>query len=251
MERNFTQYIEQVKQCNAIFTKAVREKQDELNKVLIDWRYSPKGKQEQKEKFYKDLNASAANMTGVFKEAVKHFCDDFRVVLPDDGKDHAKDVENALRVIDMLQYDLDEKNLDNIMRPLRQSYLSMKTIVDVLEAKHKNAGIIPGAGYAPKLMLKLYDYMGISTRVAEYLNIFGNIEDILKGQESYRYEVTQYSNITTLEIFEVIPYSFLACGEWMEKAGKLYGELETEFNALFTNHVPTDAEVIESILKNQ
>lgn len=248
MEKNFKQYAEQVNKCNALFSQSVKDKQDEINKILVDWRYSEKGKQEKKEAFFKELNAAADNMTKVFKEAVKHFCNDFAIVLPDDGVDHSKDIENGLRIIEMLGFNMDEKNLDNIMRPLRKSYSSMKTIVDVMEAKNNGSAGAAGLGYDLRIMNKLYEYMGISTRVTDYMDLFGLVEDIMNGQDGYKFSLQAFSNSTFIELVDIVPYSFLACADWIKQAGEMYGELETEFTALFTNHVPTDKEMIESVL---
>jgi len=56
-------------------------------------------------------------------------------------------------------------------------------------------------------------------------------------------------NAPVTYIRDVIPYSFLACPDWMKEAGERYAVLEDQFSKLFTVHVPTDQEMIEDVLK--
>ena len=252
-EKNYKQYAEQVNGCNRLFADEVKRAADETTKILTDWRYSEKGKEEKKQKALAELNATAENMTAVFKEAVKKFCDDFAVVLPEDGKDHSKDIENALKVIEMLGYGMDERNLDNIINPLRGSFRSMKTIVDVMEAKNKNAlAGVAGVGYDAAIMGKLYEYMGINTRVNDYIDLFAHVEAIIDNTgDRYRFNVTSMSNATVVTMVDVIPYSFLACADWMQQIGEEYAALEDEFSSLFKNHVPSDKELILNTLRGE
>lgn len=251
--KDFKQYAEQVKGCNRLFEKAVKDAADNLTKITGDYRYSEKGKEEKKKEALADLNATADNMTAVFKEAVTKFCSDFAVVLPEDGKDHTKDIENALRIIDMLGFSLDEKNLANAVNPLRGSFRSMKTICDLLEAKNENGlAAVAGEGYKPEIMRAMLDYMGINTRVNDYLHIFENIESIVAPDntgDKYRFNVTSFSNAPVVTISPQISYNMLACADWMQEAGAMYADLEGEFSSLFTNHIATDKELIESTLQ--
>lgn len=249
--KDFKQYVGIVKSCNGLFEKAVAEKADEATQIMGNYRYSEQGKEEKKKEALADLEKSADNMTGLFKEAVTNFCNDFAVVLPEDGKDHGKDIENALKIIDMLGFNLDRKNLANAINPLRGSFRSMKTVCDLLEVKHKN-GIAAGVGFAPEVMQDMLSYLGINTRVNDYLDIFGHIEDIIAPNnmgDKYRFTITSMSNAPVVTISPQISYNMLACADWMQEAGEMYAELEGEFSSLFKAHIATDKELIESTLQ--
>ena len=245
MEKDYNKYVAQVKGMNELFAESVKKKANELNQKMTDWRYSERGREELKQKAYSELNAVCDNMNGLIREAVKHYCSDFTIALPDDGKDHATDIQNALRIIDMLGYNLDVKNLENILLPLRGSYRNMKTVLDVMRVKNEAASINT---YSPEVMAMVDEYTGINTHVSDFLDIMANIEQIIESPAGYRFEASQYSNMTLIDITDVIPYSFLSCPDWMQEAGKMYAELENTFSALFGNHVPTDREMIESTL---
>lgn len=248
MERDYEKFISQVEECNHLFEEEVKKTADEATKIMADWRLSEQGKQEQKEKQFAALNDTANKLTTVFKTVVKRFCDDFRVILPEDEKDHGKDIENALKIIDMLGMELDEKNLENIMNPLRGSFRSMKMIVDLIEAKNKTG--LAGAQYSPKVMEALYGYMGINTRVADYVDRFSNIQGIIGIiGNAYRFTCTSYPNASIVTLQAQIPYAFLACADWMRAAGCEYAVLEGEFCNLFTSRAVSDQELIERVLR--
>lgn len=247
MEKNYEIYATQVQGCNKLFTDEVKRIADECTKVMGDFRYSEQGKEEKKREHFAALNAIADNLSRVCKEAIRHFCDDFRVSLPEDGKDHSRDIENALKIIELLGVNLDVQNFQNIMNPLRGSFRSMKVIADLLEAKNKG-----GANYDSAIMKKLYEYMGGNGRVFDYLHIFEIIESIIGSTgDRYGFSVTSYGNASVIRIQERIPYDFLACADWMKQAGKEYAALEEEFSDVFKTHIPTDRELIESTLKSQ
>ena len=245
MEKNYEAYAAQVQGCNKIFEDEVKRIADECSKVMSDWRYSEQGKEDKKREHFTTLNAIAENMSKIFKEAVRHFCDDFRVILPEDGKDHSKDIENALKVIEILGFNMDLNNLTNIINPLRGSFRSMKIIADLMEAK--NRGIV---NYDAEVMSALYGYMGINIRANEYLNLFGIIEGIIGNDgDKYRFEATSYSNATVVTLQAQIPYDFLACADWMKRVGEEYAALENELSDIFKTHIPTDRELLENTLK--
>ncbi len=247
MEKNYDVYAAQVKACNNLFEDEVKRIADECTKVMSNRLYSEEGREAKKREHFAALNAIADNMTKVFKEAVRHFCNDFRVVLPEDGKDHGKDIENALKIIEMLGFDMDVNNLKNIMNPLRGSFRSIKIIVDLMEAKNRSV-----VNYDPAVMKTLYEYLGINSRVNDYLNLFGTIESIIdKDGDKYGFDVLGYSNASVIKMQARIPYDFLACADWMKDAGAEYAALEEEFSDVFKTHIPTDRELIESTLKNQ
>lgn len=251
MEKNYEKYAMQVKELNKMFSNSVKRIADELNEKLTDWRLSEKGREEQRQKKIEELNIVCENMNNVFREAVKHFLTDYAIGLPDDGIDHSKDIENALRVVDMLGFDLDVKNFDNIMTPLRGNYRAMKTVIDVMQVKNDTglAGMIPNERrYSNAIMEKIIEYTGITNRVSDFLEIMDNIADVVDNPVGYRYIINRLSITSMVEMSDVIPYNYLSCGDWMIEAGEMYAYLENEFVSLFKKHTPTYRELIESSL---
>lgn len=246
MEKNYEKYVTQVKGLNTLFSESVKRVADELNAKLTDWRLSEKGREEQKQKKTDELNAICENMNNVFREAVKRFLTDYAIGLPDDGEDHSKDIENALRVIEMLGFDLDVKNFDNIITPLRGNYRAMKTVLDVMRVKNESG--LTMQHYNNAVMNKLDEYTGVNARVTDFLEIMDRIADIVDSPIGYRFENNRISNVTVIQIVDIIPYSFLSCPDWMTEAGEMYAQLEDEFIILFRKHTPTGREMIESSL---
>ena len=246
MPKKYEEFAAQVTGCNTLFHGEVKKQADELNKINADWRWSPKGREEQKKKIFAELQASADNLTKVFKEACSRFLAEYGITLPEDNKDHSIDIQNALRIIDMLGFDLDEKNLNNILFPLKGSFRNMKTVVDVIRAKNQANGL---DHYSPEIMRTVDEASGLNTDVYEYLDFIANIQEIIDNPVGYRFEADNVGNAPVTYIREMIPYSFMACPDWMKEAGERYAVLEDQFSKLFTVHIPTDQEVIEDILK--
>lgn len=247
--KNFEEHAKKIEAFNNVFENTVKETANEMTKVSGDWRYSDAGKNELKKGLIADLNTSANNLSEIFKGAVKAFCDDFAIKLPEDGKDHGKDIENALRVLDMLGFSLDEKNLANIIDPLKGSFHSMKMIFDIIDTKQKNALENGLSGYSSSVVAKLFDYMGINTSVMNFLDTFNQLKDLAENPGiGYRFIITSTSNASVTTIQPVISYDFLACADWMREAGAQYANLESEFSSLFKDHVQTDTEMITAAL---
>lgn len=249
MEKNYEKYVAQVKALNVMFAESVKKASDELNEKLTDWRLSEKGREEQRQKKVDELNAVCENMNSVFREAVKRFLTDYAIGLPDDGIDHSKDIENALRVIDMLGFDLDVKNFDNIITPLRGNYRAMKTVLDVMRVKNESGlSGIAMQHYNSAVMDKLDEYTGVNSRVTDFLEIMDNIADIVDSPVGYRFENSSINNVVIVQFVDYIPYSYLSCADWMIKAGEMYAQLESDFTPIFKKHTPSDREMLESNL---
>ena len=249
MPKKYEEFAAQVTGCNTLFRDEVKRKADELNRINADWRYSPKGKEEQKKKVFNELQATADNLTKVFKEACSRFMSEYGIRLPEDNKDHSLDIQNALKIIDMLGFDLDEKNVSNILNPLKGSFKNLKTIIDVIRAKDQNGEAGAKLHYSPEIMRVIDEVSGLNTNVYEYIEFIGNIQDIIDNPAGYQFEAETVTNTPVTYIRDLIPYSFMACGDWMKEAGKEYAVLEDQFSSLFKVHVPTDQEMIEDILK--
>lgn len=252
MPKKYEEFAAQVTGCHSLFQSEVKKQADALNKINADWRWSPKGKEEQKQKVFDSLQASADNMTAVVKEACKRFLAEYGITLPEDNKDHSIDIQNALKIIDLLGFDLDVKNLNNILNPLKGSFRNIKTIVDVIRAKdHNGQPEVAGVKlhYSPDVLRTLDEVSGLNTSVYDYLDFISNIQEIIDNPAGYRFEADTVGNAPVTYIRDVIPYSFLACPDWMKEAGEKYAVLENQFSGIFKVHIPTDQEMIEDVLK--
>ena len=248
-EKKYLKYAEQIEGCNRLFDDEVARVADSITQTISDWRLSERGKEQKKKDSFAALNKTAEMIAKIAKKSVADFCNDYAIDLPEDGADHSKDIENGLKIIDMLGFNLDVVNLANVMNPLLGSFRSTKTIVDLMLTKGKASSEV---GYSPEVISKLYEYTGINSKVGDYLNLFNNICDILKNPyDIYRFEVTSRSNATLVTLQPIIPYDLLACSDWMRKCGSEYAALESEFSSLFTSHVPTDRELLESIYQGK
>ena len=185
-------------------------------------------------------------MTGIVKETCKRFMNEFGIKLPEDGKDHAIDIQNALHIIDMFGTDLDVRNLNNLLTPLKGSFRNLKIIVDVIRTRDETAVV---KHYSRDVMRVIDEVTGLNTSVYDYLDFIGNIQEIIDNPAGYGFEGDTVSNAPVTFIRETIPYSFMACPDWMKEAGEMYETLEEELNNLFKVHIPTDQEMIESILR--
>ena len=112
-EKDYKKYAEQGEGCNRLFDDEVAKVADQATKTASDWRLSEKGKEDKKKEAFAALNKTADMIATVAKKCISDFCKDFSIILPEDDKDHTKDIENALHIIDLLGFNLDVKNLEN------------------------------------------------------------------------------------------------------------------------------------------
>jgi hypothetical protein len=252
MENNYDKYAKQVQATMDLFETSVKESQDTINKIASDWRFSEKGKAKAREDVLTDLQKTADNLTNLVKEITKRFCNDYVVKLPNDGKDHSEDITNALKIIDMVGFNLTPEILNNVVEPLKGSYKHLKIINDILEARRPVGAVADSIGYDSMIFQMMQEYMGVNTTVWEYIDLFSNIAEVVTT-DSIRFRfvndgVTR-DNVSLTNIVSAIPYSILCLGEWMVSAGKMYENLEHELSEVFKMYTPTDTEMIESLLK--
>ena len=249
MERNYEQISKVVEFIIEQFNNDVKETEDAACKVLADWRFSAADRENAVQDLYKDLQEKADEYTKKIKEAAKDFCDTYRVKLPSDNKEHSMDIANALKVIDMLGFNLTAETLKTILEPIKNSYKHMKIIHDVITTKNVSASSLAGVQYEPAVISTIQEYLGLNTNVYDYLDAFNDIEEISKV-DGYRlgFSKEKYS-ANVVSITPNIPYSMFVLPDAMIRAGEMYATLENEFSKLFKVHTPTDQEMIESVIK--
>ena len=202
---------------NAIdaFEKAVQEAAEAATGSLHNENLSDVGKENAKTAILNKLQQDADKFTSEIHTAAQAFCDAFKVQLPEDGKDHSADVANATNIIGMVGSSMTTDVLRGILDPLKGSYKNLKMIYDIMEAR-KGA-----AGYNEKVMSLLDDYMGINTRVGEYLNALDEIGDVANPDGlKLSFAASSYVGGTTVYIDPKVPYSFYVCGERMADVEK-------------------------------
>lgn len=249
MERTYERYAATAETIIKNFEDAVEETQKTGCEIMLDWRFTPEGKSENLKGIKADLQEKADNLTKLFRENARKFCNEYKVTLPNDGKSHTEDVANALKVIDMVGFKLTPDILKSIMEPLKHSYTNMKMIHDVIYVKGNvpEAGLA-GIGYDEAIYETLIEYMGINTSAVEYLDRLKEVEDI-ENIPGFKFSVSMYGGATPVIITPDVPYFYLTLPDTMKELGKMYATLENEFSELFTRHIPTDGELILSSLK--
>ncbi len=249
MERTYERYAATAETIIKNFEDAVEETQKTGCEIMLDWRFTPEGKSENLKGIKADLQEKVDNLTKLFRENARKFCNEYKVTLPNDGKTHTEDVANALKVIDMVGFKLTSDILKSIMEPLKHSYTNMKMIHDVIYVKGNvpEAGLA-GIGYDEAIYETLIEYMGINTSAVEYLDRLKEVEDI-ENIPGFKFSVSMYGGATPVIITPDVPYFYLTLPDTMKELGKMYATLENEFSELFTKHIPTDGELILSSLK--
>lgn len=254
MERTYESYAARAEAIIKLFEDTAKEAQETGCKIMADWRFTPEGKSENLKGIKADLQEKADNLTKLFKENAKKFCDEYKVTLPNDGKSHTEDVANALKVIDMVGFKLTPDTLKSIMEPLKHSYTNMKLLHDVIVAKGDVSAAVTEIGieYDEAIYETLIEYMGINTSAIEYLEKLKEVEDI-GNIPGFRFSVfvydSMYGGATPIIITPDVSYSYLNLPDTMKGLGEMYVKLENEFSELFTKHIPTDSELILSSLK--
>lgn len=247
MEKQYDKYAAQIQAIIEDYERTVKDSANAATELMADKRFSAIGKEEGKKEIFGELDRIADNKTALIREIVKDFCKEYKIKLPDDGKSHDTEISNALKVIDMLGFKMTADALRTILDPFRNSYKHLKMIYDIMDAKNGGDNINPVACYDPAVMEALREYIGVNTQVIEYLNLFRQIEDIITEGVKLGFEASSVSNSHVVYLYAKIPYSILACGAWMQQAGKMYVILKTLNNKLFRAYIPTEEEIIESI----
>ncbi len=112
--------------------------ENRANEIAVNKRFSDYGKQEA----ISNLKSSLAELNTSFSDSVrglvKEFCKEFSISFKEDNADHAADIANALKVIEMCGTGLTADLFRQMLEPLKGSYKALKVINDVLVVKWSN-----------------------------------------------------------------------------------------------------------------
>ena len=251
--KEFEQYAGQARSCNKLFEEAITKASDEMHARLTDPRVSDFRKHEIVSEADAGVQKAAENYTNLMREVIDRFIAAYKVTPPEDGKDHSLDIQNALKVVDMLGYDLDVENLNNILAPLSGSYQSTKTVLDVILTKHWNTPV-EHARFSAELIKAVEDKHDVVERCGEYNHLMNLIESartaaykatfpgtvVIPGEGLGTNSInsgTAGGHWNSVIIAPTVPYDFLTVCDWMEQAGAARDEVVAEFKRLYDGEV--------------
>lgn len=106
---------------------------------MIDERFSEKGKADAIAKMKAELNKLNNENRDHLKNLITEFCKEMKLKFQDDGKDHAAEVANALKVIDMIGIpEITPDIVSSLVKPFQNAYDSLKIIYDLFKVKSEN-----------------------------------------------------------------------------------------------------------------
>lgn len=210
--------------------------------------------QQQREIKLKELDKVGAKFDETFNGFIKQYINTHPV--PDfanDGKDHALDIANALKVIDILGCGLDVDNLNNIIAPLLKDYKSIKYICDVILTRHHDSSIktYGNAAYKEEVIDLIVTNYLVDPVYSEYVNCVQNLINIINSGKKFKYTVvnlTSVSNGVTANPVTVsanLSYEVQCISNDLKKAVELYADLKK--SKYFNCEEKKTAEEIKSI----
>jgi len=257
--KDFEQYATFIEGTTGAYEREIADASEKVVKILNDWRYSDKGKDVKRQKEAERLKAVGENFTNLTKEAVFRFLKDFRITVPADGQDHSRDIDNALRVIQTLGNNIDERNIINVLEPLRGDFRSMKYVLDVLDQK------CAAEGKNAFLTFRLSEYLGITDDMLEYMDSYEQIAQIASDLRGYSYTIEgETSAIRPIDpnnpesrpeityrsrggSFRTnVNYELYALPDRIRKAGELYAKAEGGFANLSKPRYQSDNDILKT-----
>ena len=79
MERTYESYAARAEAIIKNFQDKVKEAQETGCEMMLDWRFTPEGKNENLKGVKADLQEKADNLTKLFRENARKFCNEYRV----------------------------------------------------------------------------------------------------------------------------------------------------------------------------
>lgn len=251
MEKTYENYAKKV----LIFFGTHREEASKIentaNLIAVNKRFSDYGRQEA----ISNLKSSLAELNTSFSDSVrglvKKFCKEFSVSFKEDNADHAADIANALKVIEMCGTGLTGDLFHAVLDPLKGSYKALKVINDVLFVKWSNP--TTAALYAPEIRTIISDCMGSNSEINEYVDRLKEIEAVANYPVLSEYEIvnTAYNGAFHFEVRNKTSYSVGMLPDEMVAVGKMYEELAMKYPLMFANYIPTQEDIIDDTMKNQ
>lgn len=251
MKKSYDEYKEKM----LIFFGAHREEatkiENRVNEIAVDKLSSDYAKQQAFTNLKTELAEQNASFSDSIRGLVKKFCKEFSVSFKEDNADHAADIANALKVIEMCGTGLTGDLFRQVLEPLKGSYKALKVINDVLVVKWS----IPATAalYAPEISTIISDYMGSNAEINEYVDRLKEIEAVSDYPVLSEFEIvnTAYNGALHFEVRNKTLYSVGVLPDEMVAIGKMYEEFAMKYPLMFANYIPTQEDMIDDTMNNQ
>lgn len=216
-----TDFSEKIKDLSQKYEEKVKAVQNSMNGLSM---YSDAEISKRRASMLKDLDSVTADYNYKFGEIVQQFLNVYELEMPNDGKDHAADISNALQIISLLGNSLDTKNLNNIIKPMAKDFKSVKTVCDLIMTK--SAGVsASGAAYNADVIKAVLDYSGANAGISDYVERVEMIKNISETGAKYGYEVDGALTSKAIKVRPTTSYNAMAMPQMLDETAKLYNNV--------------------------
>lgn len=188
-----------------------------LSLLWSDGMYSTQYKQQKHLEHVEALKNTAQKRVDNIKAIVKKAFDECPVNVPNDGKNHAVEVNNALLAIQILGADITAENLVNVLEPLRGSYDDIKTVGGILTNKISTSKV----AFNNDILPLLNKYMMLDNGIGEFNSKKANVLSILNDMKLGFFEQT-YSDRNTVLITCNMSYDVMNLPNLVDNIVELY-----------------------------
>lgn len=141
------------------------------------------------------LKQSAQKRVDNIKAIVEKLWAACPIDVPNDGKNHAIEVNNALLAINILGANINAENLIGVLDPIRGSYADIKLVGNILRNKISTSH----ESYNPQILPLIEKYMMLDNGIGEFSERKAQIVGVVDQLRLSFYEQT-YSNENTMPI---------------------------------------------------
>lgn len=246
MKKTYQEYKEKMIAFFAAHREAVIKGENSVNKIAVDKRFTEDYRMELIKEFRDAITKENAEWSDAIRGLVKQFCKEFSISFKEDNTDHAADIANALKVIEMCGENVPADLFRSVIEPLKGSYKALKIVNDVLVVKWSNAAT--AKAYEPKIRDIISDYMGSTAEINEYMERLKEIEAVADYPVLSEYGLvnTAVNGAFRFEVQNKTRYSVDSLPHEIETVGKMYEELAMKYPLMFSKYEPTPEDTINS-----
>lgn len=154
-----------------------------------------------------------------------------KVEFPEDDIDHDAALANALKIIEMMGYNLTPEILREAIDPLKGSAKKIGLIANMIHAKNNGFG----DHYDPEILAVLDELVAGFGKfdLPDYLNDYENIHALLDANSLFNYRIFK-SGPWVHEIQDDLSYDVLGLSESMIRLGQMYSQFSVDYPQYFT-----------------
>ena len=223
-------FSEKIKELTGNYELVVKETESRMNSLSM---YSDEEIIKRRTAMLKSLDDITIDYDKHFNQIVHEFLFRFALKLPDDGKDHAMDINNALQIINMMGTKLDVQSLNNIIKPLVNDFKSIKTVCDLILTMSNNTSLPNDYNYSADVIKAVLVYSGVSLGIPDYIDRFELLENVKNSTEKYKYVFNGSLNGKIVSLMSNPTYSVLAAPDWIDEAIEMYNQIAEKYNEVF------------------